>query len=103
MGYTNTVFSFIGSQNYSKTAVTTEAPRLENKGKRHMISSREHANLKLSLCTTKRKICVSVMDIKKLKFIKLPGEFYKAGIGKNTGENDNSMATLTMYSSSIRA
>lgn len=40
------------------------------------------------------------MEIK--KFIKLPGEFYKAGIGKNTGENDNPMATLTTYSSSMR-
>lgn len=100
MGYTNTVFSFIGGQNYSKTAVTTEAPRLEKKGKRHMISSHDHANLKLSFHAAKRKICVSVMEIK--KFIKLPGEFYKAGIGKNTGENDNPMATLTTYSSSMR-
>lgn len=67
-----------------------------------MISPHDNANLKFYFPTAKRKICVSVMDIKKLKFIKVPGEFDKAAIGKNTGENNNPTTTLTTYSSSMR-
>lgn len=65
-----------------------------------MVSFYDNANLKLYFPSAKRRVCVSVMDIKKL--IKVPGEFDKVDTGKNTGKNDNPTATLTTYYSSMR-